>query len=63
VPAATVCVDLSCLHISSHKNKFLKAGALAGPNLDPFSSGVNNQNGDEQSSPTAWERGDRGGIW
>jgi len=30
--------------------------------LDPFSSGVNNENDDEQSSPTAWERGNRGGI-
>jgi len=26
VPAATVCVNLSCLHISSHENRILKWG-------------------------------------
>jgi len=33
-------------------------GALTGQNLVPLSLGGDNQNGGEQSRPTAWERGD-----
>jgi len=38
-------------------------GGLTGQNSIPFTLGGENQNGSEQSRPTAWERGEGWGIW
>ena len=61
MPAATVCVNLSSLPISSPEQPISEVGALTGQNLLPLilRAGVgNNQNGGEHSRPTAWAGGD-----
>jgi hypothetical protein len=65
VPAATVCVNLSFLHISSHKNHFLRWGtdrAEFGTIETLFGVG-NDQDHGERSSPTDWEWSEKGGLW
>ena len=63
MPAATVCVNLSCLHISSYKNTFLGGGTHRAKFGTLEIVGGDNYNGGDRSRPTAWERGERGGIW
>jgi hypothetical protein len=59
VPAATVCVDLSCLQICSNKNPFLRGeGGTDRAKFVALEFWGNNQNCDEQSRPTAWELDD-----
>jgi len=63
VPAATVRVDLSCIHISSHKNLFLRWGHSQGRIWYPWICVKCDQNGGEQTRTTGRIRGDRGGVW
>jgi len=59
VPAATVCVNLSCLHLPAIRNHFW----LMATNSEGFGTLHFRRWDGEQSGPTAWERRKSGGIW
>ena len=63
MPAAKVCVNLFLYPHTKSQQPISELGAITGENLVPLSLRGDNQNGGEQSRPTAWEQGDRVAIW